>query len=248
MDWLPNAIRDGIIVILVISGPIVIAAAIIGLIIGVLQAATQVQEQTIGSAVKIIGVFILIIALGLWMYKYLNQYTSRTLSSAFIFVPNQGKKVITPNAFSDMGEGSLRRQQGISKPLLIKPEKLESEIPESIPPSAKDVVGRQRIPKPPSLGEILPPPPKLPSEIPKIKPDFPLSDIQKPIPPPPQNESGANDTDLINIVPENPVKTKKTIQQKLWQKEKVFSYIIEDSKIKSPKNTKKESLSWLNNN
>lgn len=95
MDWMPQAVRDGIIVILVVSGPVVLVAAAIGLLVGILQAATQVQEQTIGSALKILGVFLLIIVSGYWMFGYINQYTKRTLQTAFTFVPHQTKKVLS---------------------------------------------------------------------------------------------------------------------------------------------------------
>ena len=99
MDWMPQAVRDGIIVVLVISGPLVMAAAFIGLVVGILQAATQVQEQTIGSALKIIGVFGIMIFAGFWMYQYLNQYTSRSLSAAFTSVTRQTQKARKENAF-----------------------------------------------------------------------------------------------------------------------------------------------------
>ena len=128
MDWMPQAIRDGIIVMLIISGPLVMAAALIGLVVGILQAATQVQEQTIGSALKIIGVFIIIIVGGFWMYQYLSQYTSKVISTAFTFIPRQSQKAIPANAFKDeKSKQSFQRQfDSAQKPLmLLKPEKLE---------------------------------------------------------------------------------------------------------------------------
>jgi flagellar biosynthetic protein FliQ len=123
MDWMPQAVRDGVIVVLVISGPMVLAAAAIGLLVGILQAATQVQEQTIGSALKIIGVFALIIIGGFWMFRYLNQYTSSTLSTAFTFIPRQTQKVVPPNFYNDKGQ--INYPTGPGKIPLLVPEKID---------------------------------------------------------------------------------------------------------------------------
>ena len=49
---MPQAIREGIFTIIFISGPLVVLAAVLGLSVGVVQAATQIQEQTLASAVK----------------------------------------------------------------------------------------------------------------------------------------------------------------------------------------------------
>ncbi|GEM_PF-2822003 len=186
MDWMPQAVRDGIIVVLVISGPLVMAAAFIGLVVGVLQAATQVQEQTIGSALKIIGVFAIIIFAGFWMYQYLNQYTSKSISSAFTSVTRQTQKAVPPNAFSgmeDMGgfkENFGNRINAANQPLeVIKPEKIEEKLPQGgLPPSG--YLGAPEIPKPPAVKKVLPPPefPKVPARV--VKPEIPLSKFQEP--------------------------------------------------------------------
>lgn len=220
MNWLPEAIRDGILVVLVISGPLVMAAALIGLIIGILQAATQVQEQTIGSALKIIGVFSLMIALGFWMYQYLSNYTTKTLTSAFTFVPRQNKKAVPSYAFNERRgrKGELQVPQQIP---IIKPEKLEATIPltpaKLAPPPGTPVLGRTEIPKPPEIKNILPPQPKIPDTIPQIKPTVPLSDIEepKPIPEIPENQQeDSTDNTLIN--------------ENLWQKKELFSYSLNE--------------------
>ncbi len=96
MDWMPQAIRDGIFTVLFISGPLVLLAAALGLVIGIIQAATQVQEQTLGSAVKILGVFLALIVFGFYMCQYLKQYTSQTISRAFNMVPGLSSHPLPP--------------------------------------------------------------------------------------------------------------------------------------------------------
>ena len=235
MDWMPQAIRDGIIVVLVISGPLVLAAAFIGLIIGVLQAATQVQEQTIGSALKIIGVFAIIIFAGFWMYQYLNQYTSRTLSSAFTFVPRQTQKAVPSDAFKKEGfKDSFQetiKAEGLSKPLkIISPEKIEPEPLGGVPPGVQ-ALGTPEIPKTPSTAKSIPTvTPKIPVQ--PIKPKIPLADFEEPkpinVPEVPKvngSKEGTESTELqqINLVPGEPKEINKEVVTDPLQKKEVFS-------------------------
>lgn len=99
MDWMPQAIREGIFTILFISGPLVILAAGLGLAIGIIQAATQVQEQTLGSAVKIIGLFIALIVFGFYMFQYVSRYTAENIKRAFKLVPSLGSYVLPRENF-----------------------------------------------------------------------------------------------------------------------------------------------------
>ncbi len=275
MDWMPQAVRDGIIVVLIISGPLVLAAAFIGLVIGVLQAATQVQEQTIGSALKIIGVFALIIFAGFWMYQYLNQYTSRTIATAFTFVTMQTPKVVPPDAFKGKGQDESfgEKIDAIDQPLeVIKPEKLEEKLPEGGLPPGAPYLGAPEIPKPPSVSKILPPEiPKIPAQ--PFKPTLPLSDFQEPKAITDtegtvnNDEANQNNTEApgdnledagiegqkINLVPGEPVES--TVENReeisiepLKNDELVLEEKTKNSNLMQPseENTKREVLpSWL---
>jgi type III secretory pathway component EscS len=72
--------------VLIVAGPVIIGAAAVGLIIGILQAATQIQDQTIPSTVKLIGVMVLLIVIGFWMFSYLTRFTEKTIGKAFSMV------------------------------------------------------------------------------------------------------------------------------------------------------------------
>ncbi len=158
MEWMPQAVRDGIIVVLIVSGPLVLAAALIGLVIGILQAATQVQEQTIGSALKIIGVFGLIIIAGFWMYQYLNQYATRTLNSAFSFVPKQSQKAVPTGAFDENKFNiTFDEENEIPVPKLPKAEKIEELLPQGGVPPGVPYAGAPEVPNPPQITKLLPP-------------------------------------------------------------------------------------------
>ena len=176
MDWMPQAVRDGIIVVLIISGPVVIVAALIGLVIGVLQAATQVQEQTIGSALKIIGVFLLIILVGFWMYQYLSNYTSRTFSFAFTNIPNQSKKVLSAE-----NEEEFTVSEKVKTPQELKvlpPKEIEIKSEQVTIPHGLPILGAPQIPKRPSVIQIQP---KVITQPPEqiLKPNLPTLNTQE---------------------------------------------------------------------
>lgn len=65
----------GFILMLMISMPCVLMAAAVGLVVGILQAVTQVQEQTIAAAPKIFAVFlVLMIGGGTFMQMLVNYF------------------------------------------------------------------------------------------------------------------------------------------------------------------------------
>ena len=63
MDLLIEFFAKGLITMLMIAMPCVLTAAAVGLVVGILQAVTQVQEQTIAAAPKIFLVFFIILKL-----------------------------------------------------------------------------------------------------------------------------------------------------------------------------------------
>ncbi len=223
MDWMPQAIRDGIIVVLIISGPLVLAAAAIGLVVGILQAATQVQEQTLGSALKIIGIFALIIIAGFWMFQYLNQYTSRTLTTAFTIVPHRTQKVLPRDA---KGDEKFQDQFDNRELKVEPPEKPGGEFPEASSP-AVPYVGKPSIPDAP-----VPKSKALPlSESPRINvqslmPNIPTN-FQEPIEIPEMTldtrQFMEQEFPPVNLVPGNPSKKQFTDPDDLWQREETFS-------------------------
>ncbi|WP_078595605.1 flagellar biosynthesis protein FliQ [Evansella clarkii] len=75
----------GIFVVLAVSGPLLITALGLGLIVSIFQATTQIQEQTLAFIPKIVGVLLALLVFGPWMldqaltfaeqiFGNLNQY------------------------------------------------------------------------------------------------------------------------------------------------------------------------------
>ena len=58
---------QALILILLLSGPPIIISMILGLLVAIFQAATQIQEQTLSFTVKLFAVILTIIILGGWL-------------------------------------------------------------------------------------------------------------------------------------------------------------------------------------
>jgi len=94
MELLMEHLGNGFIVMLMITMPLVLTAAAIGLIVGILQAVTSVQEQTIAAAPKILMVFLMIIILGGFFSKKLTDLLNESGNIAFNIIPKQGNFVL----------------------------------------------------------------------------------------------------------------------------------------------------------
>ncbi|MDY0235490.1 MAG: flagellar biosynthesis protein FliQ [Gudongella sp.] len=68
-----DVLRNGFLTIIVVAMPVLLTSMIVGLVISLLQAVTQVQEQTLSFVPKLIAVMLALIIFGNFM---LNQLTS----------------------------------------------------------------------------------------------------------------------------------------------------------------------------
>ncbi|PLS01466.1 flagellar biosynthesis protein FliQ [Neobacillus cucumis] len=58
-----------------VAAPILMIALVVGLIISIFQAVTQIQEQTLVFVPKIIAVFIALLVFGPWMLRQIVNFT-----------------------------------------------------------------------------------------------------------------------------------------------------------------------------
>jgi type III secretion protein S len=68
---------DALTLTLVLSMPPILVATIVGVIVSLLQAVTQIQEQTLSFAIKLICVSLVIIGTAGWFGGELYRYTQR---------------------------------------------------------------------------------------------------------------------------------------------------------------------------
>ena len=61
--------------ILMSSAPMLIVALVVGLIVSIFQAATQINEQTLTFVPKIVAVFITLLVFGSWVIKIVSVFT-----------------------------------------------------------------------------------------------------------------------------------------------------------------------------
>lgn len=99
MEILIEFFAKGLITMLMIAMPCVLTAACVGLVVGILQAVTQVQEQTIAAAPKIFMVFLVIILLGTTYMKMLENLFNEGAVIAFDVVPKSDAFVLPPNYY-----------------------------------------------------------------------------------------------------------------------------------------------------
>jgi len=68
--------RQALLVALKISLPVLLAGLLVGGIISVLQAATQIQEQTLSSVPKMLAIAATVFVLMPWLLAVLVEYTA----------------------------------------------------------------------------------------------------------------------------------------------------------------------------
>jgi flagellar biosynthetic protein FliQ len=70
-------VKDTLITAAKVSAPILITILVLGLVISMLQASTQIQEQTLTFVPKLIAAAVVGIFLGPWMLETIMSFTNR---------------------------------------------------------------------------------------------------------------------------------------------------------------------------
>ena len=74
--------------VLVWSAPAVLAGLLVGFMISLFQAVTQIQEQTLTFVPKIIAVFVVLLISGGWMIGEIQLFTQETYDTVDHLVRN----------------------------------------------------------------------------------------------------------------------------------------------------------------
>lgn len=78
--------RRALYTLLQLSAPVLIITLVVGLLVSIIQATTQIQEQTMTFIPKILAVIFTLIILGPWMLNIIVGYTTDLLSSLPQFI------------------------------------------------------------------------------------------------------------------------------------------------------------------
>ncbi len=79
-EMIIDLFSEAIKIILVLSAPMLLSGLLIGLLIAIFQATTQIQEATLAFVPKIIVVFLVMMFTGSWIINSLVQFTNEIMN------------------------------------------------------------------------------------------------------------------------------------------------------------------------
>ena len=74
-------LRRGLEVALWVGGPLLVAVLVVGVVVGVVQAATQINEQTLSFLPRLMVILLTLIVLGPWLLRQLMEYTQTLIGN-----------------------------------------------------------------------------------------------------------------------------------------------------------------------
>lgn len=78
--------REALLTVLLVAGPMLGLGLVVGVLVSLFQATTQIQEQTLSFIPKILAVLGTIVVFGPWMMRVMVDFTVRLLSRLHTFV------------------------------------------------------------------------------------------------------------------------------------------------------------------
>ena len=72
---------QALLLILLLSAPPILISTILGLVVAIFQAATQIQEQTLSFMVKLFAVILVLLFMGGWLAVQIMQFTMNILTN-----------------------------------------------------------------------------------------------------------------------------------------------------------------------
>ncbi|KMK77230.1 flagellar biosynthesis protein FliQ [Alkalihalobacillus pseudalcaliphilus] len=85
-EFIISLAENGVWVILLIAGPLLLVALGLGLLVSIFQATTQIQEQTLAFIPKIVGVLVALVVFGPWMLSLLTDFAHDIFSNLYRFI------------------------------------------------------------------------------------------------------------------------------------------------------------------
>ncbi len=85
MDTGVELIRQALMLVLICSAPILIAGLIVGVAVSLVQAVTQVQEQSLAFIPKIVAMFVATVITLPWAGRQIMRFAEQTLGGGWSF-------------------------------------------------------------------------------------------------------------------------------------------------------------------
>ena len=74
---------EALLLILIISAPPIILASIVGIMVAIFQAATQIQEQTFAFAIKLVVIFGTLMITGVWLCSMILRFAAQIFQNFY---------------------------------------------------------------------------------------------------------------------------------------------------------------------
>ncbi len=71
---------------LIVGAPVILIAFIVGLMISIFQAATQIHEMTLTFIPKIVATIVALIIFGSWIFRKLVDFTQELLKNLIVYI------------------------------------------------------------------------------------------------------------------------------------------------------------------
>lgn len=68
-------IQSAMVTVLKVSAPVLLISMAVGLVISILQAATQIHEQSVVFVPKLIAIAVILVVMGSWMMENMKDFT-----------------------------------------------------------------------------------------------------------------------------------------------------------------------------
>lgn len=86
-DLIINLSKEAILVTIIASTPAILASLVIGLLVAIFSATTQIQEQTLSFAPKMVAVYLALIAFGAPVGALIIEFTKSCFSHMQNIIP-----------------------------------------------------------------------------------------------------------------------------------------------------------------
>jgi flagellar biosynthetic protein FliQ len=80
-EMIIRILREGLLLVLLLSAAPMLASMLVGLVVGVFQATTQIQEQTLSYVPKLFAVFVTLAIVGPWLVAQAVRFATLILNS-----------------------------------------------------------------------------------------------------------------------------------------------------------------------
>lgn len=81
-----DLLRETLYLIIKVSAPMLIVSLVLGLVISILQTVTSIQEQTLTFVPKLIGIFVVLMLFGNWIFRSIVDYFEYLMNNIEYFI------------------------------------------------------------------------------------------------------------------------------------------------------------------